>query len=225
MRLKTLVLMVMVSMCIVATAGSVVAQVNMDKLLKPAQLNETAPDKFQVKFDTSKGEILVEVTRSWAPIGADHFYNLIKNGYYDNCRFFRVVENFMVQFGVNGNPKINAVLGSAQIADDPVKQSNARGYITYAKTSAPNSRSTQLFINTRSGGNGFLDKDGFAPFGKVKKGMDVVDSIYKGYGDAPPNGTGPDQTRIKNEGNAYLEKSFPNLDYIKSATIVPGEQK
>ena len=224
MRLKTLVLMVMVSMLMAAVAGSALAQVNMDKLLKPAQLNETAPDKFQVRFDTSKGEILVEVTRSWAPIGADHFYNLIKNGYC-TMKFFRVVENFMVQFGVNGNPKINAVLGSAQIADDPVKQSNARGYITYAKTSAPNSRSTQLFINTRSGGNGFLDKDGFAPFGKVKKGMDVVDSIYKGYGDAPPNGTGPDQTRIKNEGNAYLEKSFPNLDYIKSATIVPAEQK
>ena len=153
MRLKTLVLMVIVSMCMVAAAGSAVAQVNMDKLLKPAQLNETAPDKFKVKFDTSKGEFVVEVTRVWAPIGADRFYNLTKNGFYDNCKFFRVVESFMVQFGINGNPKINAVLSSAQIADDPVKQSNARGYITYAKTSAPNTRSTQLFINTRSGGN------------------------------------------------------------------------
>ncbi len=110
MRLKTLALMMIVSMFMAAAAGSAVAQVNMDKLLNPAQLNETAPDKFQVKFDTSKGEFIVEVTRAWAPNGADRFYNLVKNGFYDNCKFFRNIEGFMVQFGINGNPKISAVM-------------------------------------------------------------------------------------------------------------------
>ena len=134
MRLKTLVLMMIVSMFMAAVAGSAVAQVNMDKLMNPAQLNETAPDKYKVKFDTSKGEFIVEVTRAWAPNGADRFYNLVKNGFYDNCKFFRNIEGFMVQFGINGNPKISAVLSTAQLQDDPVKQSNMRGYITYAKT-------------------------------------------------------------------------------------------
>jgi peptidyl-prolyl cis-trans isomerase A (cyclophilin A) len=184
--------------------------------MNPAQLNETAPEKFQAKFDTSKGEIIIEVTRAWAPNGADRFYNLVKNGYYDNCRFFRVVENFMVQFGINGDPKLNTVWRMARIQDDKVKQSNDRGFVTYAMA-GPNTRTTQLFINFRN--NAGLDSQGFSPFGKVKKGMDVVDSIYNKYGEKP------DQGRIQMEGNAYLEKNFPSLDYIKSAAILPAEGK
>lgn len=196
------------------------AKPNTDKLLKPDQLNETAPAKFQVKFETSKGDFTVEVIRNWSPNGADRFYNLVKNGYYNDCRFFRVVENFMVQFGISGDPKLNAALNRATIPDDKVNQSNIRGYITYAKSGLPNSRTTQVFISFKD--NSFLDGQGFSPFGKVMKGMDVVDALYSQYGDAPK---GPDQGRLQAEGNAYLEKSFPKLDYIKTATIVPEAKK
>jgi peptidyl-prolyl cis-trans isomerase A (cyclophilin A) len=201
------------------------AKPNPEKLLNPSQLTETAPAKFQAKFVTSKGEFIVEVTREWAPNGADRFYNLVKNGFYDNCRFFRVVEGFMAQFGISGDPKIARVWQGASIVDDPVKQSNLRGYVTFA-TAGPNTRTTQIFINY-SDRNVQLDKTppGFAPFGKVIKGMDVADSLYNGYGDAPPRGTGPDQNRLRLEGNAYLEKSFSKLDHVKTATIVPAEKK
>lgn len=219
MRLKALALMMMISMCIAAAAGSAVAQVNMDKLTNPAQLNETAPDKFKVKFDTSKGEFIVEVTRAWSPNGADRFYNLAKNGFYDNCKFYRVIEGFMVQFGINGNPKISTALRVAQIKDDPVKQSNTRGYVTFAKTSLPNSRTTQVFINF--GDNSRLDSMGFSPFGKVTKGMSVVETLYNQYGDKPTDS----QPQIQAEGNAFLEKNYPKLDSIKTATIVPAEEK
>jgi peptidyl-prolyl cis-trans isomerase A (cyclophilin A) len=219
MRLKTLALVMTVSMCIAAIAGSAFAQVNMEKLLNPAQMNETAPDKFKVKFDTSKGEFIVEVTRAWSPNGADRFYNLVKNGFYDNCKFFRNIDGFMVQFGINGNPKISAALRMAQIKDDPVKQSNTRGYITFAKTSAPNSRTTQLFINF--GNNSSLDSQGFSPFGKVtKEGMKVVDTLYNGYAGKPSDY----QAQIQTDGNAFLEKNYPKLDFIKTATIVPAEE-
>ncbi len=181
--------------------------------MNPAQLNETAPEKYQVNMETSKGLITIDVTRAWAPNGADRFYNLIKNGYYDGCRFFRVVTDFMIQFGINGDPKLNTVWRSARIPDDPVKQSNLRGYITFA-TAGPNTRTTQLFINTNAQGNAFLDSQGFAPFGKVIEGMNVVDKVNAEYQERP------DQGRIQTEGNAYLEKTFPNLDYIKTATIV-----
>lgn len=213
-----------VALCAVALGSAADPQTkpNMEKLMNPAQLNETAPDKFQAKFETSKGEFLVEVTRAWAPNGADRFYNLVKNGYYNDCRFFRVIDNFMVQFGINGDPKLNAVWSQARIKDDPVKQSNDRGYITYAMA-GPNTRTTQLFINFRN--NAGLDGQGFAPFGKVVKGMDVVDSIYSGYGEGAPSGKGPAQHLIQQQGNAYLEKNFPKLDYIKSATIVTPEAK
>jgi peptidyl-prolyl cis-trans isomerase A (cyclophilin A) len=218
MRLKTLVLTVIVSMFMAAVAGSAVAQVNMDKLMNPAQLNETAPDKYKVKFDTSKGEFLVEVTRAWAPNGADRFYNLVKNGFYDNCKFFRNIEGFMVQFGINGNPKISAGMMKARIKDDPVTQSNKRGYITFAMA-GPNTRTSQLFINY--GDNSNLDTQGFSPFGKVTKGMNVVESLYNQYGGKPSDA----QPQIQAEGNAFLEKNFPKLDFIKTATIVPAEEK
>ena len=217
MRLTAITLITIASLVLAVAPESAADQVgakpNMEKLMNPAQLNETAPDKYQVNMDTSKGLITIEVTRSWAPRGADRFYNLVKNGYYDGCRFFRVVPNFMIQFGINGDPKLQAAWRAANIPDDPVKQSNFRGYITFA-TAGPNTRTTQVFINTNANGNGFLDSQGFAPFGKVTKGMNIVDKITAEYGEKP------DQGRIQMDGNAYLEKAFPNLDYIKSATIV-----
>jgi peptidyl-prolyl cis-trans isomerase A (cyclophilin A) len=217
MRLTVIALMMIVSLFIAAAVNPAVAQAKLEKLLNPAQLTETAPDKFQAKFETSKGDFIVEVTRAWSPNGADRFYNLVKNGFYDNCKFFRNIEGFMVQFGINGNPKVSAVWRAAQIKDDPVKQSNKTGYITFAKTSVPNSRTTQVFINF--GDNSRLDADGFAPFGKVTKGMNIVESLYNKYAGKPSDA----QPQIQMEGNAFLEKNFPNLDYIKTATIVePG---
>jgi peptidyl-prolyl cis-trans isomerase A (cyclophilin A) len=192
-------------------ASVVFGQAANSGLMKPSALNEKAPALYKARFDTSAGAFVVEVHTDWAPIGADRFYNLVKNGYYDGCRFFRVVPGFMVQFGINGTPAIQRNWENANITDEPVKQGNIRGNITYAKSSAPNSRTTQVFINF--GDNSRLNRDGFAPFGKVISGMEVVDKIYSGYGQQP------DQGRIQSEGNAYLTKSFPKLDYIKKATL------
>jgi peptidyl-prolyl cis-trans isomerase A (cyclophilin A) len=184
----------------------------------PSKLTAKAPETFKAQFDTTKGKFVIEVTRSLAPNGADRFYNLVKSGYFTDVAFFRVVPGFMVQFGINGDPAISAKWRDANIPDDPVKASNTPGTITFA-TAGPNTRTTQLFINY--GNNTFLDGQGFAPFGKVISGMDVVNKIYGGYGDGPPGGNGPNQGEIQMEGNAYLKKDFPNLDYIKSATILP----
>jgi len=185
-------------------------------LANPAALNEPAPATYKVQFDTSKGAFVVEVHRDWAPNGADRFYNLVKNGFYDNARFFRVVSGFMVQFGINGDPKLSAVWREARIKDDPVKKSNARGAITFA-TAGPDTRTTQVFINY--GDNSRLDGQGFAPFGTVTSGMDVVDKLYSGYGEGAPSGQGPAQDKIQREGNAYLTGQFGKLDYIKKASI------
>jgi peptidyl-prolyl cis-trans isomerase A (cyclophilin A) len=185
-------------------------------LSDPAALNAKAPAVYKAKFDTSKGPFVVEVHRDWAPRGADRFYNLVKNGFYDNARFFRVIEGFMVQFGINGDPNVAGAWRDADIKDDPVKQSNERGTITFA-TAGPNTRTTQVFINF--GDNAGLDGQGFSPFGKIVSGMEVVDSLYGGYGEGAPNGNGPDQGRIQSQGNAYLEQDFPKLDFIKTATI------
>ena len=184
----------------------------------PAALKEQAPPVYKVEFDTSKGPFVVEVHRDWAPNGADRFYNLVKNGFYDNTRFFRVIEGFMAQFGVNGDPKVSAVWRESRIKDDPVKVSNKRTFVTFA-TAGPNTRTTQIFISY--GDNSNLDSQGFSPFGQVVSGMKVVDSLYSGYGEGAPGGRGPNQTRVQSEGNAYLASSFPNLDYVKKATIVP----
>ena len=178
---------------------------------------EKAPDVFNVNFDTSKGTVIVEVHRDWAPNGVDHFYTLVKTGYYDGNRFYRVVRNFVAQFGMNGDPKVNQSWANAPIPDDPVKQSNERGMLTYAATQMPNSRSTQLFFNLKN--NSMLDGMGFAPIGRVTQGMDVVDGFFSGYGDAPPNGEGPDQGKIASQGNDYLQQQFPRLDFVKKATI------
>ena len=182
----------------------------------PAALREQAPAVYRVDFDTSKGPFVIEVHRDWAPIGADRFYNLVKNGFYDNARFFRVIEDFMVQFGINGDPKISAVWRNARIKDDPVRISNKRTFVTFA-TAGPNTRTTQVFINY--GDNHNLDSQGFAPFGQVVSGMKVVDSLYSGYGEGAPQGLGPEQGRVQAEGNAYLAREFGKLDYIRKATI------
>jgi peptidyl-prolyl cis-trans isomerase A (cyclophilin A) len=187
-------------------------------LSEPASLNEQAPATYKAKFDTSKGPFVIEVQRDWAPNGADRFYNLVKSGFYDNTRFFRVIPGFMVQFGINGDPNVAAAWRAANIKDDPVKQSNARGMVTFA-TAGPNTRTTQVFVNF--GNNDFLDSQGFSPFGKVVSGMEVVDALYSGYGEGAPGGQGPDQGLIQQQGNAYLEQGFPKLDYVKKATIEP----
>ena len=192
---------------------------NKDVLMNPAALNEKAPDTYQAKFDTSRGTIVIQVRRAWAPLGADRFYNLVKNGYYDDCRFFRVIYGFAAQVGINGDPKINAVWAQAPIQDDPVKQSNRKGYVSFAKGNMPNTRTTQIFINL-SDENVILDGMGFAPFGTVVKGTTIMNELYYDYGEGPPQGRGPDQGLISIQGNAYLEKEFPKLDYIKSASIV-----
>ncbi len=185
-------------------------------LMNPAALKEQAPPVYRVDFDTSKGPFVIEVHRDWAPNGADRFYNLVKNGFYDNARFFRVIEGFMVQFGVNGDPKISAVWRDARIKDDPARISNKRSFVTFA-TAGPNTRTTQVFISY--GDNSNLDSQGFTPFGQVISGMKVLDSMYSGYGEGAPRGLGPDQSKLQAEGNAYLASKFGNLDYIKKATI------
>jgi peptidyl-prolyl cis-trans isomerase A (cyclophilin A) len=186
------------------------------QLANPASLREQAPPVFKAKFDTSKGAFVVEVRREWAPNGADRFYNLVKHGFYDNVRFFRVISGFMVQFGINGDPKISAKWREARIADDPIRQSNRRGMVTYAMA-GPNTRTSQVFINFAD--NTGLDRQGFSPFGRVISGMDVVDALNAEYGEGAPHGRGPDQGRIQAEGNAYLAQRFGQLDYVKKATI------
>lgn len=179
-------------------------------LLDPSSLDEKAPDQFLARFETSKGVFVVRVERAWAPKGADRFYNLVKAGFFDENRFFRVLPRFIIQWGIPGNPKIAAAWDNARIQDDPVLRSNTRGYVTFA-TAGANTRTTQLFINF--GQNSRLDDMGFAPFGRVTEGMEIVEKLYAGYGETP------DQGAITSQGNAYLKAQFPNLDYIKRATI------
>ena len=187
-------------------------------LLDPAQAEGKAPATFKAQFETTNGKLVIQVTRSWSPLGADRFYNLVKIGYFKDVAFFRVIDGFMAQFGIHGDPKVNQGWAQSNIKDDPVKESNLRGYITFAKTGAPDSRSVQFFINYRD--NRTLDPQGFSPFGRVISGMEVIDTIYKGYGEGPPRGRGPDQGRVRMVGNSYLKKDFPKLDYIKKATII-----
>jgi len=177
-----------------------------------------APDSFKAKFETSAGDFVIAVQRRWAPQGADRFYNLTRSGYYDGVRFFRVISGFMVQFGIHGDPAVSAAWREQRIPDDPVRRTNLRGMVTFA-TAGPGTRTTQVFINF--GSNDALDAQGFAPFGQVVEGMDVVDRLYSGYGEGAPRGRGPDQSRIQVQGNAYLQHDFPRMDYVKRASIVP----
>lgn len=173
----------------------------------------TAPAEFKVRLETSKGPIVIQLHRDWAPNGVDRFFQLVEEGYYNDVRFFRVIPNFVVQFGMNGDPATNAKWSENRITDDPVKQTNARGTVTFA-TSGPNSRTTQLFINL--GDNASLDQQGFSPIGTVVEGMSVVDRLYSGYGDPP----GDQQTNISSGGNAYLAQNYPKLDFVKTASVV-----
>jgi peptidyl-prolyl cis-trans isomerase A (cyclophilin A) len=195
-----------------ALAAPSVAAAQAPSLKNPASLNEKAPESYKVRLDTSAGPVVIQVTRAWAPLGADRFYNLTKNGFYDGARFFRVLSGFMAQVGMNGDPAIQKIWGRANFNDDPVKQSNKRGFVTFAKTGAPNSRSTQFYINY--GDNSTLDPQGFAPFGQILSGMEAVDKLYT-YGKSNV----PDQSMISAEGNAYLQRDYPKLDFIKKATI------
>lgn len=187
-------------------------------LLDPSRASEKAPEVFRARFTTSKGAFVIEAHREWSPNGADRFYNLVKSGFFNDVRFFRAVDNFMVQFGLHGDPSVNTAWRNARIPDDPPKQSNKRGYVSFAMA-GPGSRTSQVFINYTDA-NSRLDGMGFAPFGQVVEGMDIVDSLYKGYGEGAPRGRGPDQGRIQSEGNAYLDRDFPQLDRTTRAEIV-----
>jgi peptidyl-prolyl cis-trans isomerase A (cyclophilin A) len=184
---------------------------------KSATMTQTAPATFKVKFQTTKGDFVVESQRDWAPRGVDRFYNLVQNGFYDGVCFFRVISGFMAQFGIHGDPKVSAAWRQERIQDDPVKQSNKRGYLSFAMA-GPNTRTTQLFINYAD--NSRLDQTGFAPIGRVVEGMEVVDRFYADYGEGAPQGKGPDQGRLQAEGGRYLSKDFPQLDCISKATLL-----
>jgi peptidyl-prolyl cis-trans isomerase A (cyclophilin A) len=196
-----------------AKTGAAAARPYDRVLLRPALLKDKAPETYQVKFSTTRGDFTLTVTRAWAPIGADCFYNLVKHHFYDNATVFRVVPGFVAQFGLSAYPPVSAAWKSANLKDDPVTQSNKKGYITFA-TAGPNTRTTQVFINLVD--NVRLDKMGFAPFGQVTEGMNAVELFYDQYGDA----SGPDQDQIEKQGKPYLDKGWPKLDIIKSATLV-----
>lgn len=184
-------------------------------LRNPGALTEQAPPAFSVAFDTSKGRFVATVHRDWAPLGADRFYNLVKAGFFDNVRFFRVIGGQLAQFGMHGDPGVQAAWRNADIQDDPVRHSNVRGTISFASR-GPNTRTTQLFINLRD--NSPYDRLGFSPFAEVVSGMEVVDQLYSGYEERP------EQPLIDEEGNTYLTRAFPDLDYIIKATILPEQR-
>ena len=210
MHLRTLGTIASAAVALTLSASASAAP---EKLVNPAALTAKAPATFKARFDTTKGIFVIEVHRDWSPNGVDRFYNLVKNGYYDGVKFFRVVPGFVVQWGIHGDPSIAFKWLKSTIPDDPVKQSNKRGYVSFAKSGAPNSRSVQVFINFAD--NAKLDEMGFAPFGKVTEGMDVVDKLFDGYAD----GLRDLQGRIAQEGNVFLEKTYPNLDTIRRASI------
>ena len=202
-----------ISLMAVAASASLHAQVNVEQLKDPAQLNERAPDQYRARFDTSKGVFVIAVEREWAPLAADRFYSLVKNGFYNDSRFFRVLSGFMAQWGLHADPAVQAAWRTANLRDEPAKKSNTRGFVSFTRESSPNSSYTMIFINYKD--NSYLDADGFAPFGEVVSGMDVVDRLYSGYG----RQNVPDQRRILRDGNAYLLAEYPRLDYVKSATV------
>lgn len=209
MRIPAGVVLVVVALVLASCGGSSPSG-------ETARRVEPVPDVYRVTLETSKGDVTIAVTKAWAPEGAERFYRLVRQGFYDDARFFRVVRNFVVQFGINGDPTVEAHWRSMTIADDPVKQSNTRGTITFA-TSGPNTRTTQVFINLKD--NARLDQSGFAPFGQVIEGMDVVDRFFSAYGDGPPRGVGPEQDLMERQGNTYLEARFPRLDYVRRGRI------
>jgi len=197
----------------VAVSASLNAQINLEKLKDPSQLTERAPDQYRARFDTSQGVFVIAVEREWAPLAADRFYNLVKNGFYNDSRFFRVLSGFMAQWGLHADPSVQSAWRTANLKDEPAKKSNTRGFVSFTRESSPNSSYTMIFINYKD--NSYLDADGFAPFGEVVSGMDVAERLYSGYG----RQNVPDQRRIMRDGNAYLQAEYPMLDFVKTATI------
>jgi peptidyl-prolyl cis-trans isomerase A (cyclophilin A) len=209
-RLSALALVAALAASVVSAQTAPAAK---PSLKNPAAFKEQAPAVFKANFETDIGSFVIEVHRDWSPAGADRFYNLVKSGFFDNVKFFRVMPGFMVQFGMHGDPAVNSAWSNARIPDDPVKESNKRGFVSFAKPQMPNARSAQVFINYSD--NAGLDGQGFSPFGKVVTGMDVVDKINAKYGATPGN----DQGNIASGGNAYLDKTYPGLTFVKKATI------
>ncbi len=190
---------------------------NHPALLDPKLATEEAPARFRAKFETTRGVFVVEIDRAWAPLGADRFYNLVRCGFFDGASFFRIVPGFVAQFGLSGDSRVNGAWSDATIPDEPAKESNKAGTIAFAKTDVPHSRTTQVFLNLAD--NTRLDAMGFAPFGRVVEGMDVVLKLYDGYGDTAPRGKGPDAQALASLGDAYLKREFPRLDAIERATV------
>ncbi len=201
----------------VAEEGAVAPSKPNPALLDPSLATDKAPETFRVKMETTAGDFVIEVHREWAPRGADRFFNLVTIGYFDSVAFFRVLEGFMVQAGMHGDPAVSRVWLGSRIPDDPVRQSNTRGMVSFAM-GGPNTRSAQIFINY--GDNAYLDASGFAPFGQVIEGFESVQALYSGYGEGEPNGNGPSQSKLYRRGNAYLKAEFPKLDYIVRATVI-----
>lgn len=180
---------------------------------------EKPPETYRVKFTTTKGDIVVEAHRDWAPYGSDRFYELVQAKYFDGAKFFRVMKKFIAQFGINKDPKVSELWRQMRLPDDPVKQKNARGTLSFARL-GPASRTTQIFINLKDN-SALLDKDGFAPFAKIVEGLDVADQLTFLYGDVAPRGAGPDPNKIEMQGNTYLERDYPRLDGIVTARVMP----
>lgn len=202
-----------------ASGPSFPQPIERELLLQPnhPEFATPAPDTFQVLFETTAGDFVVESVREWAPHGNDRFFNLVRAGFYDGVRFFRVVDGFVAQFGLNPNPDVIAAWRTATIPDDEVCESNVRGMISFA-AGDPNTRTTQLFINFDD--NSRLDELGFAPIARIVEGEEVMDEIYREYGEGAPRGPGPSQVQINEEGDAYLEREFPLLDRILTARLV-----
>ena len=205
--------------CAASTAGHGGGPVPIATLMDPerAEFSHPAPERFEVLFETSQGEFVVEVHRDWAPLGAERFYNLVRTGYYDGLRFFRVIPGFVAQFGIHAEPGVTEAWRSFRIPDDPVVQPNRQGTLTFAMA-GPGTRTVQLFLNLAN--NVHLDASGFAPIGEVISGMDAVERLHSGYGEGAPRGLGPDQGRLQAEGEDYLSRDFPQLSRIVSARII-----
>jgi len=201
-----------------ADGGSQGAETDDDRpdFYYPGRLTETAPETFRARFETSAGDFVVEVNREWSPRGADRFYNLVRSGFYDGQRIYRVVPGFMSQWGLHGDPVATYQWRDRFIDDDPVVVSNTRGRITFA-TCDVDCRISEIFVNTDD--NPELDDQGFSPFGEVVEGMEAVDAFYGEYGDGPPRGEGPYQAQVRAEGNEYLDAEFPELTRIEGAVI------
>ncbi len=198
-----------------AMAGCAPRLVN---LKDPVLVARRSPVVWKARFETTQGVFVVQVVRPWAPLGAGRFYGLVRGGFYDGCRFFRVLPGFVVQWGINPDPAVSKVWDDqTKIQDDPVKASNVRGTISFA-TGGPNTRTVQVYINL--GANSRLDARGFSAFGRVVEGMEVVEKLYSGYGKGAPRGKGPNQDQIEKEGEAYLAREFPKLDKIIRARVV-----